>query len=158
MGRKGVRAVAILIKGDKILLIHRTRQGKEFWVFPGGGVEKNEKVEDAVIRELKEEASISAVIIKLLYTHNYPNINHKHYFYLCKHVSGTPKLGDFNELQTMKNENQTYKPVWVEIKKLSKILLYPLGIRDWIIKDFKNDFKDTLKTATLNTVDLRQKL
>lgn len=43
MSRTGIRAAGILIKDNKILLIHRTREGKEFWVLPGGGVEKNEK-------------------------------------------------------------------------------------------------------------------
>lgn len=50
MARVGIRAVAILIKGGQVLLMHRTRNGKEFWVFPGGGVEENESVEEAVAR------------------------------------------------------------------------------------------------------------
>lgn len=151
MVKAKIRAAAILIEKDKILLIHRTQQGKQFWVLPGGGVEKNEKVKDAVVRELKEETSVDAAIIKLIYIHKYPGINHKHYYYLCKYVSGIPKLGDFNELQTMKNKDQTYEPVWVEIKKLPRMLLYPLEIRDWIIEDYENGFEDTPKTATLNT-------
>jgi len=36
-----VRAVAVLVRGKEILLVHRTREGKEFWVLPGGGVEEN---------------------------------------------------------------------------------------------------------------------
>jgi ADP-ribose pyrophosphatase YjhB (NUDIX family) len=158
MSRTRIRTAGILIKDNKILLIHRTREGKEFWVFPGGGVEKNEKVEDATVREIEEEASIKSKVVKLLYTHNRSDINHEHFFYLCKHISGTPKLGNFNEIQTMKSENQTYKPVWVNIKELPKLLLYPLEIRDWIIEDYKDNFKDAPKTATLKTIDLRQQI
>lgn len=158
MSETRIRAVGILIKNDRILLIHRTKEGKEFWVFPGGTVEKSETVENAVVREIEEEASIKSEIVKLLYTHRYPNINHKQCFYLCKFISGTPKLGNFNELQTMKDEKQTYQPVWVEISKLSKMLVYPLEIRDWIIDDFKNGFKNVPKTATLETTKLRQQM
>ena len=135
MARVGVRAVAILIKNDEILLIHRTRDGKEFWVFPGGGKEKDETVEKAVVREVEEEASIKCKLIKLLYTHIYSDLGHKQFYYLCKYLSGNPKLGEYNELQTMKGENQAYEPVWVKIKELSKKLLYPLEIRDWLIED-----------------------
>ncbi len=35
---KRIRAVGILIKKNKVLLIHRKNE-KEYWVFPGGGVE-----------------------------------------------------------------------------------------------------------------------
>lgn len=77
MTRVGIRAVAVLVKDDKVLLIHRTRDGKEFWVFPGGGVEEDEKIEEAVVREVEEEASIKCKIVKLLYTHIYSDLGHK---------------------------------------------------------------------------------
>jgi len=158
MGEVKTRAVGLLIKDGKILLIHRTREGKEFWVFPGGGKEDDETVEEAVVREIEEESNIKCEIEKLLYIHKYSNLNHTQYFYLCKYISGVPKLGSFNEMQTMKDEDQTYKPKWVNIDKLSKILLYPLKIRDWIIKDYRTEFKDTPKTATLKSTDLRQEI
>src|SRR3989344_5741696 len=109
MRRTRVRAVAIVFKDNKILLMQRAHDGKEYWVFPGGGIEEGELVENAVIREIEEEASLEVEIIKLLYSHKYSDIKHEHYFYLCKYVSGAPKLGNFNEFQTMKEGSQTYK-------------------------------------------------
>ncbi len=99
-------------------MIHRTRSGKEYWVFPGGGVEDNESVEDAVVREVEEEACIKSKIVKLLYTHKFSDLNQQQYFYLCEHISGIPKLGDFNELQTMKKGVETWKPTWVSLEIL----------------------------------------
>lgn len=157
MAKIGIRAAAILVKDNQLLLIHRTRDNKEFWVFPGGGVEEDEKVEEAVIREVEEEASIKCEIVKLLYTHIYTDLGHKQFYYLCKYVSGNPKLGEYNELRTMEKEDQTFKPVWTDIGELDNKLLYPLEIRDWLIQDCRTDFKDTPKTATLNSTDLRQK-
>jgi 8-oxo-dGTP diphosphatase len=158
MARIKIRAVGILIKGDEVLLIHRTSGGKEFWVFPGGGKEESESVKEAVVREVEEEASIKCKIIKLLYTHIYFDLGHKQFFYLCEYFSGDPILGEYNELQTMKDENQTYEPVWVKIEDLSKKLLYPLEIRDWLIEDYRTNFKNTPKTATLKSTELRQEL
>ncbi len=156
MSKVKTRAVGILINDGKILLIHRTREGKEYWVFPGGGKENDETVEEAVVREIEEESSIKCEIEKLLYIHKYSDINHTQYFCLCKYISGIPKLGNFNELQTMKDEDQTYEPVWEKISKLPKMLVYPLEIRDWVIKDAQNDFKNIPKSATLKTTELRQ--
>lgn len=141
-----------------MLLMHRTRNEKEFWVFPGGGKEDNETVEEAVVREIKEEASIVCNVLQLLYTHIYPDLGHKQFYYLCKHVSGNPKLGNYNEFQTMKEENQTYHPEWVSIDKLPSLLLYPLEIRDWLIKDYDNNFENTPRTATLKSTCLRQQI
>ncbi len=158
MTRVAIRAVAVLVKDDKVLLVHRTRNGKEFWVFPGGGVEEGENVEEAVVREVEEEASTKCKIVKLLYTHIYSNLGHKQFYYLCDYISGNPKLGDFNELETMKNEDQTYEPGWIKIESLSKKLVYPLEIRDWLIEDYRTDFKNTPRAATLKSTELRQEL
>lgn len=77
------------------------------------------------------------------------------FYYLCEYVLGEPKLGKHNEFETMKKGNQTYEPVWVKIEELPQKLLYPLEIRDWIIQDYKTDFKDVPKTATLEFSTLR---
>ena len=65
---------AIVIDGDKILLIKR---GKEPWkgmlAFPGGFVEQGEDPEVAVIRELKEECGLDGVVEKLVCVKGDPN-------------------------------------------------------------------------------------
>lgn len=116
---KRIRSVAIIINNGKILLMHRINNGKEYHVFPGGGVENGETIEQAVLREVQEETSLVVKIEKLLYHHIYDD-NTEQFFYLCRYVSGDPKLGDANEAQEMKNGNANfYNPVWYEINGLS---------------------------------------
>lgn len=86
--RRPVRAVAILIKNNEILLMWRNKEGKEYWTFPGGGVEGDEKTEEAVIRELREETTVEGKVEKLLYHQIYDhesenNWGSEQYFYLC---------------------------------------------------------------------------
>lgn len=155
---KRIRAVAIIVNDGKVLLIHRVSHGKEYHVFPGGGVEKDETIEQAILREVQEETSLEVKIEKLLYHHIYDDSTEQ-FFYLCRYVSGEPKLGDGNEARDMKEGNDNfYDPVWYEIKGLPQLLLYPLEIRDWFIEDTKTNFENVPKEAIMRISELRQSL
>lgn len=53
-------ASAIVISNSKYLLIKRGKEpSKGMYSFPGGHVEPNESLEDAAIRELKEETNLA---------------------------------------------------------------------------------------------------
>lgn len=155
--RKPIRAVAILIKGENVLLMQRKKDGKEYWVFPGGGVKEDETIDEAVLRELKEETSIEAKAVKLLYHHHLIG-NSDQYFYLCEYISGVPKLGNFNEMKNQLDGKGFYEPLWIDVHKLPKLLVYPLEIRDWLTEDLKNHFQDTPRNQSLRIDELRQEL
>lgn len=154
--RKPIRAATIFIKNSKVLLIHRINNGQEYWVFPGGGVEEGETTEDAAARELKEETSIKGKLIKLLYHHYLGNSDQ--YFYLTEYISGSAKLGNFNEQKDKISGKSFYEPTWINVDKLPELLVYPLEIRDWLIDDLKNGFRNQVREAALKISDLRQSL
>lgn len=52
-------ARAIIIVGNKIAMIHSLKYN--YFKFPGGGIETNEKKTDALIRETKEESGLSII-------------------------------------------------------------------------------------------------
>lgn len=153
-----IRAVAIIVNDGRVLLIHRINHGKEYYVFPGGGVENNETVKQAVLREVREETTLEVKIKRLLYHHTYDD-NTEQFFYLCRYVSGEPKLGDGNEAREMKESNTNfYDPVWYRMKDLPQLLLYPLEIRDWFIEDAETNFQNVLREAEIKVSELRQTL
>lgn len=155
---KRIRAVAIIVNNGEVLLMHRINSGKEYYVFPGGGVENEETVEQAVLREVQEETSLEVKIEKLLYRHILDD-NTEQFFYLCHYVSGEPKLGDGNEARDMEKSNVNfYNLIWYEIKGLSQLLLYPLEIRDWLIEDVKMNFENAPREAKMKVSELRQSL
>ena len=49
------RVRAVIIDGDKMLMIHHVSPGKDIYVFPGGGVEPRETDTEALARECREE-------------------------------------------------------------------------------------------------------
>ncbi|MEI6850335.1 MAG: NUDIX domain-containing protein [Candidatus Saccharibacteria bacterium] len=152
---KKIRAVSITIRNDEILLMHRIKDGFDYYTFPGGGVEVGETVEKAVVRELIEEATMKVKVGKLLYHHIYDN-NSEQFFYLCKHVSGEPKLGNYNEAQNMAAGNNFYEPVWYKISEINKLTLFPIEIRDWLIEDHISKFVNTPRNATIPVSELRK--
>ena len=89
---------AIVIHGDKILLIKR---GKEPWKgmlsFPGGFVEQGEDPEVAVIRELKEECGLDGVVEKLVCVKGDPNRDPRGHVVSIAYLvtaQGMPSAGD----------------------------------------------------------------
>jgi len=65
--RVGVGAIVLSPDGCRILLQLRNKPPeKDHWSIPGGRVEHMERVEDAIVRELKEELGIDVEIDRLL--------------------------------------------------------------------------------------------
>ena len=125
--KKRVRACGIVIDKNKVLLIYRKVNDKEYYVFPGGGVEDSESIEKAVIREVKEESSINIKVRRLL--HHFENKNNDQYFYLCSYVSGKPKI----EEGIGKSCEKDHMPYWLEIDKLKDMIVLPLEVRDLVM-------------------------
>lgn len=151
------RVAAIIITNNKILLMYRINQGKKYYTFPGGGIDSGESKEEAMARECKEETSIDIQVDRLLYELNWDHKT-KQFFYLCQYIKGTPVLGDFNEKEAMKDGNQYYEPMWVKIDKLTSLLLYPLEIRDWIIRDLMKGWPKSAQSMRLSLATCRQEI
>ncbi len=88
---------AVAIRDNKILLIKRRYEPfKGKWALPGGKVECGERVEEAVLRELKEETGLDGEIVKLVGVYSDPNRDPRgHYVTVAflVNVKGEPKAG-----------------------------------------------------------------
>ena len=89
----------VLIEDGKILLIKRGREPfKGKWALPGGFVEYGERVEDAVIREFKEETGLDTEIKALVGIYSDPKRDPRGHTvsiaYLLERKGGEVKGGD----------------------------------------------------------------
>ena len=126
------RAVVIIIDKDEILLLHRIKKGKEYYVIPGGTIEEGEKPEETAVREIKEETNLDIELGEVFCSVN--DSWHNGVYFLAKKFSGELKLGG-PELKRI-NDNNQYQLEWVHKDSLQKLLLYPKEVKEKIMKYF----------------------
>lgn len=65
------RVCAAIIRENRILMVMHDQGGRRFWTLPGGGVEERETLEEAVVREVKEEVCLNGKVERLLFEGRY---------------------------------------------------------------------------------------
>ena len=104
-----IDVVAGVIRRDGLLLIAQRLPGDTlagYWEFPGGKVERDESLVDALRRELHEELGVEAEIGRELQrvVHAYPDRDVRLYFYEATILSGEPKPIEASDLRWVKPE------------------------------------------------------
>ena len=94
---------AIIIKNGKILIGLRSKkdQGGGLWEFPGGKIELEESDVNAIIRELKEELGINAIVEQKImqYVHKYKNTLYDISFFEINSFNGEVKMNVHDEIK-----------------------------------------------------------
>lgn len=91
---------AIILEPNQaiVLIKRRAPPFKDSWALPGGFVELEERVEDAVIREVKEETGLTVKVLKLVGVYSDPKRDPRGHTisiaYLCKRTAGSLVGGD----------------------------------------------------------------
>ncbi len=132
------RAGAIIIKDQKVLLIHRWNMGREYFVTPGGGVEPNETVEAAVAREAKEETNLDITLGEKFLEYTLDDDGYgaaqKNFFFLAKSHSGREEFGLSGPEAQMQDETNKYRLEWVALSDVGNINLVPAVVREELKK------------------------
>ena len=123
--------VVIVRKDGSIVLIKRKNEPfKDHWAIPGGFVEYGERVEEAAIREAKEETGLEIRIKKLVGVYSDPNRDPRGHVisiaYLAEETGGTLKAAtDAKEVSAFreipKNLAFDHEKILKDVLKLIKI-------------------------------------
>ncbi|WP_188208189.1 NUDIX domain-containing protein [Alkalibacillus aidingensis] len=123
-----VRAGAIIIEDESILLVEFNDERGVHYNFPAGGVEPHESVIEAVKREAKEEAAVDVEVGSLAFTYEYaPHLCDYRFgelhqiglMFECKIKEGSvPRFPDHPDPQQTDVK-------WIPLSELHTIDLYP---------------------------------
>ena len=118
----GVGVGAMIINQDQKMFL--SLRGKEVrnesgtWEFPGGGVNFNEALVEAITREIKEEYDFEIQVMELLQVADHIIREEKQHWvsptFLCKVVSGEPKIMEPEKCAAIG---------WYDIDEMKKITL-----------------------------------
>lgn len=86
MGR--LRSQAIVVEGDRILLVKTHLGNRDDYELPGGGIENGETPKEAAVRELFEETGIKGKIIRLASKYYNGFAQEYNYSFLIKRIDG----------------------------------------------------------------------
>lgn len=128
-----MRARVILYnsENDAILLIHRLKNGRDYWVIPGGGAEGNETPVETALREIEEELNIQLKPADLIHLLEYKSQENEHFFFAEMPFIAAPEIS--GEEKERSNNANVYQPDWVAVKDLTQINLMPPKIACKII-------------------------
>ena len=144
--RKGysIGVGGVVVCGNEVLLVRRTR-GEDVgeWAIPGGFVEKNEKADKAIIREVFEETGVKASVRGLIAIRNriYKDENSIYLMFLLEtnieefkaQKSEVDKVGFFNlsQLNGISNLQPLSKIVIEKVLNNEHKILSPINQSDF---------------------------
>ena len=146
-------AFTLADQDGRIVLIKRTLDPKHpeferYWWIPGGGLESGEGIDDAAIREFKEETGLEIRLTKLLVAGLHKN--KWFYFFFRGHVSGG-ELSPYNDPDNTTADARYFLPSELSVQNLwgdvDKIILVKEGFLKYsidhlVIKCGLKNYKD----------------
>ncbi|MDW8801796.1 (deoxy)nucleoside triphosphate pyrophosphohydrolase [Clostridium sp. A1-XYC3] len=109
--KKLIKVVGAVIENENNEILCALRSPKmsipNMWEFPGGKVEKDENLKQAIEREIKEELGCKVQYSNIFNdnTHEYDTFTVNLITVKCKLISGTPTASEHSKLIWLKREN-----------------------------------------------------
>ncbi len=128
-------AKALIIKDGKMLASKINDNGDIFYIMPGGGQESEETLEEAVIREVKEEFGLIVepktleFVIEGVTGESFHRVD---LVFLCEYIKEIPDAqitGDYNQIGFD----------WLPIENLTNEPLYPSKLRKQIMNLYNTE-------------------
>ena len=117
-----------------------------FWTPPGGAVEFSESLQEALVREVKEETGLSVLVGPLRYVLDFVRlpVHAVSFYFECTTDQPVQNLrtGDDPELtgaQLIRNVRL------ISFDELAVLNIYPEGLAGWLPEDAKNGFSKGLR-------------
>ena len=144
-----IRAAAIVVEGDSVLLVQHQhddlQDGRSWWVPPGGGVEDDESLVECAQRETLEETGMSVEIGRIAYVREFvePGYHHCEVFFVATSYLGTPIVGSNSETDNFDVVHLIKDARFVRRDEMAGMTIYPEEIKTTLWDDLANGFSGT---------------
>jgi ADP-ribose pyrophosphatase YjhB (NUDIX family) len=148
MNRKAVRA--IIIKDNKLLVMHRNKFGHQYYTLVGGGIKSGETPQHTLVREIREETSLHATHARHVFTEEAGDPYGTQYIFLCAVADndGTVKLlPTADEAHINALGKNLHTPMWLPLQDLPNVPFRSERLKEKILHGLKNGFPDTPQTV-----------
>lgn len=133
-----VRVSGVLVREARLLTMLHRRQGRQYHVLPGGGLELQESMPDCLRREFKEETTLQVEPGRLLAVIETIPTRITTYWRDNRHI--VELVYWIDEASGHAREVAALSvPAWVEIEKLRSLHLYP-RVNEWLARGLTEGF------------------
>lgn len=110
-------AIAVVVRGDEVLLVCRRGSDSLAWQFPAGAIEAGESPEQAAVRETLEETGLKVKAASLIGQRVHPKTGREMSYTACSVIGGEAHVADADELDAV---------AWVRLEEIPKYVPYGL--------------------------------
>ena len=140
--RKASRA--IIFNGSKMLVMQRNKHGSKYVTLVGGRLNDDETIEQALVREVKEETGLEITAHRLVFIEEHPEPYNEQYIFLCsvKSFENIAIQEDSEEGFMNRIDINTHQPFWVDIRSLEGLAFRTPNLLKAIIEGVKRGFPE----------------
>lgn len=116
-----IPTVDIIIECEGGIVLIKRKNPPEGWALPGGFVDYGESLEDAAVREAREETGLDITIVRQFHTYSDPDRDPRHHTITTVYVAeakGEPLPGDDAEAAVVFRRDALPEPIVFDHKKI----------------------------------------
>lgn len=133
-GRFNYRVCAVIVHKDRLLVMKDSRS--PYYYLPGGRVSLHETAEDAILRELREELELEAVIVRPLWFNQSfftEDVSSEKFHEICIYYlidAEKTNLYDRGDSFCGREQHHGHRFEWLGFDEVEQAYLYPLFIKE----------------------------
>ena len=141
-----VRAAAIIVQGDSVLLVQHHQPGTDnvWWVPPGGGRQGSETLRECALREVFEETGLSVVLGDIVYVREFiaPEIQQHNFefFFMARSYAGDVTIANLVEGDL--DAEIIREARFMRRSEMGSLTVYPEVLKDAFWDDLKRGFPE----------------
>ena len=125
----------MIVQNGAVALIERVRDGRTYYLFPGGGVEEGETLEQAAVREAREELGVEVELGPVRYEETFADV--PFVFFDAHIVAGRFGSGLWPDHADRDDDERaragTYEAVWMPLEELARADVRPWSLAELLV-------------------------